>query len=175
MKPLRRLGLLVASVLILGMSGCDAMDKAQFALHAEQHNNIKVFGEVSNAYADAADDMALRKHALQGQIIKSVDSAWIVSHTNPDGTLTASPAELATMLAQHDEAVRTMAASQSSWARLTSSYRRAVQELVIVSDTIAAKDMDVQTAKENMKQTTRTVLQVIGSIGLGATTGIIIP
>ncbi len=157
------------------LTGCGEMDKAQFALHQEQHNNITTFGAVSTAYADAADDMAGKKHALQRDIIDRVDAAWKRDHTNEHGQIVASAAELDTWLGQRDTALSELAKSRETWSRVGQAFRKAISDLVAVSDVIAAKDVDVQKAKEQMHETSKAILNVITSAGVGISMGALIP
>lgn len=165
-----RIALVVLSV-AFAVTGCAQMEQAQFDLHQEQYRNIELFGTVANTYATAADQMADKKHDLQETLIERTSDSWIKDHTDDSGNLTATPDDLRVMLSQRDGAIRQLVESQKVWTGVSSQFRTAIQDFLILNKTIAAKDMDVQDAKDKMRKAGESVLGVITTIGGGLAIG----
>jgi len=148
-------------------TACTAVNDADFALRQEFHRNVQLFGVAADQYAGVADQMAGKKHDLQGQLITRTTDQWLKDHTGPDGQLHVDAASMATMLAQRDAAVELKVQSAAVWSKASRDFRTAVADMAALSRTVSAAEVDAKKAKDQMTSAFNHVVELFGAGGLG--------
>jgi hypothetical protein len=167
---------ILCSLLLMGLfasAGCtQKLDESLLLMRQEAAANEKLYGGATQKFADVADQIARQKIELQRMVLEERTSRWLDKHT-VNGTVTATPAEMATMLSQRDVGYGQLAASESTWAQTVSDFRRMISDKLVFSSQIFAKEIDAQRAKDEMLKAGNSLVKTL--MGAGTTAAIALP
>lgn len=178
-----RCALLALGALIVTAGCVSDLDRKQVAVRQEFHSATKAFVVAGGAFADGADEMAAKKHALQKQAIDQVWDAWIAAHTDEFGRLVSrdeasgelAPMPVVQLLAAQklrEEAIVKLHESQKSWQEFRDVWRSALAKFDATNELLAKQELGIAEAKESAAAAFDAALKVLAGaaagVGIGA-------
>jgi len=168
----RVIGTFVLGILI-SCTGClSGVDKELMSMRQAVVANEQLYGAAAMKFADGADQMAGMKHTLQRDLLGERTVTWVKDHTK-DGIVTATPAEINTMLVQRDAAYRQLGESESVWRTTVSDFRRLVADKMALSAAVYAREENAQRAKESLAAATDSLTK--GLVGAASAAAVVVP
>lgn len=155
------------AIVMVSTAGCvSPLDRAQSRVRQEFHNVADIFAVATTVYTKGANEMAYKKHDLQGQLIVDRWGASLDANTNAAGMVSAD--WLVQALPLRDKALATKRDSERSWRNFSGSYLTALEKFKATNTMLGSQEADIMEQKESAHETLMLTIQALGAVAAGA-------